>query len=412
MRIALLAAGSRGDYQPVLAVAAGLRARGHQVGVTATSDFADEVRAAGFAVEEVRLDAMRIYREQTSARMPGTMAGQIALLEEFAREAADPIATTMREVWPRYDAVVSTALTLSWAAALGAVDPRPHVTMLFVPALPTGWGDASMLSVEPGWSGRNLRAGWAAVGAGARLTGSALSALGPGMTRRQRVRAARLLVTTPTVVAHSRQVVAPRRVSGRQVRVVGYPFRELPPGSALDARLEAFLGAGPAPVYAGFGSQGVGATRAALRHTVQAAVGAGHRVVALRGTGLEEDGWGGGVCFVDGAPHELLLPRCRAVVHHGGAGTTAQALRSGVTQVVVPFTLDQPFFGRRVEEIGVAGPAVPVQRATRDRIAASLALAQRPVVRERAAEVGRLVAAEDGVRGMVDVVEQTLSRSG
>src|SRR5699024_8744963 len=114
-----------------------------------------------------------------------------------------------------------------------------------------------------------------------------------------------------------------------------------------------------------------------------------------------EGGWDEDVLFVDGEPHELLLPRTRAVVHHGGAGTTAAALRSGIPQVVVPFVLDQPFFGRRVREIGVAGEPVPVASATTDRIATSLRQTEDEAVRRRAADVGRLVRAEDGVVGGV-----------
>lgn len=410
MRIALLAAGSRGDYQPALAVADALRSRGHEVGVTATSDFADEVRAQGFAVEEVRLDVMRTYREETSGQMPADIPGQLALLGAFAGTAAPAIAATMEDLWPRYDAVVSTALTLSWACTLAAVDPRPHATMLFVPALPTGWGDASMLSVEPGWSTRNLAAGWRAAGSGASLLRASVGAAQRQLTPAQRARAARLMVSTPTLVAHSAQVVAPRRIAGRRVEVTGYPFRRLPQDAHLAPGLRDFLAAGPPPVYAGFGSQGVGATRDALRHSVTAAVQAGHRVVLLRGTGGEDELATDRVLVVDGVHHELLFPRCRVIVHHGGAGTTAQALRSGTPQVVVPFALDQPFFGRRCHEIGVAGPPVPVPAATPDRLAASIALAGSAAVRETAYRVGERVRTEEGAQQTADRLEQHLLR--
>lgn len=406
----MLAAGSRGDYQPVLALAAGLRARGHEVGVTASSDYVDDVRGAGFTVEEVEVEALRTYKEQVAPGMPPTLPGQLDRLGRWAAELAPEVGRTVRGLWPRYDAVVSTALTISWAAVLAAVDPRPHVTALFVPAFPSTWGDASMLSVREGRSLANLVAGRHALGPGRSLSTVALQHLGPGLSRAQRLRAVRNLVTTPTFLAHSPQVIAERRVMGRQIRCTGYPFATLPAGTRLSARTEAFLDAGPAPVYAGFGSQGSATTRDALRHTVSAARSLGHRVIVLRGTGLEEQGWGDGVLFVDGEPHELLLPRARAAVHHGGAGTTAAVLRSGIPQVVVPFVLDQPFFGRRVREIGVAGDPVPVAGATTGRIAASLRRTEDAGVRRRAAEVGALVRAEDGVARGVDLIERTLRR--
>jgi sterol 3beta-glucosyltransferase len=410
MRIAMLAAGSRGDYEPVLALAAGLRARGHEVGVTASSDYVDDVRAAGFAVEEVEVEALRIYREKVAPAMPTTLPGQLERLGRWAAELAPEVGRTVRGLWPRYDAVVSTALTISWAGVLSAVDPRPHVTVLFVPAFPSTWGDASMLSVREGRSPANLVAGRHALGPGRQLSTVALQHLGPSLSRAQRARAVRNLVTTPTFVAHSPRLIAERRVMGRRIHCTGYPFASLEAGTSLSARTESFLAAGPAPVYAGFGSQSSATTREALRHSVSAARLLGHRVVVLRGTGLEEDGWDADVLFVDGEPHELLLPRTRTVVHHGGAGTTAAALRSGIPQVVVPFVLDQPFFGRRVQEIGVAGEPVPVASATTERVAASLRQAEDEAVRRRAADVGRLVRAEDGVVGGVAFVERALGR--
>lgn len=409
MRIAMLAAGSRGDYEPVLALAAALRERGHEVGVTASSDYAEMVRSAGFAVEEVRVDALRTYRDLVAPDMPSALPGQIDRLGRWAAELAPQVGQTVRELWPRYDAVVSTALTLSWAGVLSAVDPRPHVTMLFVPAMPSLWGDASMLSVREGRSPTNLWAARRALRPGQALMRVAAQEMRSTLTRRQLLRTARHLVTTPTFIAHSSQVITERQVSGRRVRCTGYPFRP-DPGAQLAARTEAFLDAGRAPVYVGFGSQSLGATRDALQHSISAARSLGHRVVALRGTGLDEDDRDDEVLFVDGDPHELLFPRMHAIVHHGGAGTTAQALRSGVPQVVVPFVLDQPFFGRRVLEIGVAGEPVPVPEATPELVERSLRQSDAARVRRRAAEVGALVRAEQGVERGADAVELVVSR--
>lgn len=403
----MLAAGSRGDYEPVLAVAEALRQRGHEIGVTASSDYAQTVRDAGFPVEEVQVDALRTYKELVAPDLPADLPGQLDRLGRWAAELAPEVGRTVRDLWPRYDAVVSTALTLSWAGVMSAVDPRPHATMLFVPAVPTVWGDASMLSVREGASPANLLAGFRAARPGQSLARVALQDKGSALSRRERIRAVRNLLSTPTLIAHSPQVVGERRVSGRRVRCTGYPFRTRPDARISD-RTEAFLAAGPAPVYVGFGSQSLGQTREALRHSISAARSLGHRVVALRGTGLAEDA-DEHTLFVDGEPHELLFPRMHAAVHHGGAGTTAEALRSGIPQMVVPFVLDQPFFGRRVDEIGVAGQAVPVPEASTERVARSLRQVDDAHVRRRAAEVGALVCAEDGAARAADTLERFLT---
>ena len=410
MRIAILAGGSRGDYQPVLAVGRELQDRGHEVGVTASSDFVGAVRDAGLGAEEIRVDAMRIYREGSVAeRMAsGSVGEQVAALRHQAEAMAPELARALIDLWPRYDAVVSTALTFPWAGQLAAHDARRQVLMLFVPALPSVWGDASMFASRRGRSPRNLLDGLRALGPGMAMGSPVSAALADhGVPRGTGLRAARHTLTMPAFIAHSPELIAPRRVSGRRIVLTGYPFRDSPPGTALDADLERFVADGPPPVYAGFGSQSLPQTREALRHTIEGALAAGHHVVALRGTGLEER-YDDRVLFVDGAPHDLLFPRVAAIAHHGGAGTTAEATRAGVPQVVVPFALDQPFFGRRVHEIGAAAAPVAVGHTSVDAMREAFAAATDPGVGEQAAAVGARVRAERGAAAAGDRIEATL----
>ncbi|USQ77385.1 glycosyltransferase [Ornithinimicrobium cryptoxanthini] len=404
MRIALLAAGSRGDYEPVLAVARGLQTRGHEVGMTATSDFVDVVRDAGVPVEEVALDAMAYYRSDALRQgMPTGLTQQMELLGDVARVMAPAVRATMTDLLPRYDALVTTAMSSAWPGMVGG--PRkPQVLMMFVPALPSVWGDSSLFSVRAGRSVLNLAAGLQAMVPSLRL-----ATADPATSRRARLRGLAQLATAPAFVANSAQLVTPRRVGGRMVRATGYPFLDLP--AALPATVGRFLDAGGPPVYVGLGSHTVPAVRDALAHTVSAVLELGHRAVVMRGSGLE-DGTPGDdrVLFVDDVPHELLFPRTVAVVHHGGAGTTAQALRAGRPQVVLPFTMDQPFFARRVHEIGVGAAPVPVPQASEPRLRSALSVALEKSVVGRATHIGELVRSEDGVAGAVAVIERELLR--
>jgi UDP:flavonoid glycosyltransferase YjiC (YdhE family) len=95
-----------------------------------------------------------------------------------------------------------------------------------------------------------------------------------------------------------------------------------------------------------------------------------------------------------------------AVVHHGGAGTTAAGLRAGTPTVVVPYFFDQPFWGRRIQDLG-AGPApVPRKRLDAERLAAAVrAAVLDPLLRSRAAEIGARIRAENGVARAVEVLE-------
>jgi UDP:flavonoid glycosyltransferase YjiC (YdhE family) len=109
--------------------------------------------------------------------------------------------------------------------------------------------------------------------------------------------------------------------------------------------------------------------------------------------------------MVDSVPFAWLFPRMAAVVHHGGAGTTAAGLRAGVPSIVVPFFGDQPYWGRRVAELGVGPAPIPRKRLTVEVLAGAIDRAVTdPVLRRRAAELGTKIRAEDGVARAVAVV--------
>jgi sterol 3beta-glucosyltransferase len=101
-----------------------------------------------------------------------------------------------------------------------------------------------------------------------------------------------------------------------------------------------------------------------------------------------------------------------AVVHHGGAGTTGAGLRAGVPSIISPISNDQPFWGRRVKALG-AGPApIPRKRLTADRLAHAIWVAVTDdSIRQRAAELGETIRAEDGVVNAVRIINQTLGGS-
>ena len=125
---------------------------------------------------------------------------------------------------------------------------------------------------------------------------------------------------------------------------------------------------------------------------------AGVRAVLLSGWGglrsIEDDD----VFCADAMPHDWLFPRVSAAVHHGGAGTTGAALRAGVPAIVVPFAMDQPFWGSRVEALGAGPTPIPRKRLTAARLADALRKAVTDeAMRARAAEIGELLRAEDGV---------------
>jgi sterol 3beta-glucosyltransferase len=157
-------------------------------------------------------------------------------------------------------------------------------------------------------------------------------------------------------------------------------------------------------VYIGFGSLGgwtsdetVGAALDALKRSGQRGVLATSRVPS----GVPEN-----ICVIESAPHEWLFPHMAAVVHHGGAGTTAEGLRAGKPTVICPTTLnDQLFWGKRVRDLGVGPEPIPQKKLTAEKLLRAMRASNDGRMRERAASLGEEIRAENGVARAVEAIE-------
>jgi UDP:flavonoid glycosyltransferase YjiC (YdhE family) len=129
---------------------------------------------------------------------------------------------------------------------------------------------------------------------------------------------------------------------------------------------------------------------------------------------LVQSGWanldatdGDDILTIGAAPHSWLLPRTAAVVHHGGAGTTAAGLRAGIPAVTTPIYADQPLWGGRLAALGVGPAPVPFTRLNAERLGEAIReVVSRPSYRDRAAALGRVLATEDGAAPVVAAVDR------
>jgi len=185
----------------------------------------------------------------------------------------------------------------------------------------------------------------------------------------------------------------------------GFAFLDPPSGSGLDPALEAFLAAGPAPIVFTLGTTAVLNPGAFYQTGLEVAARLGRRAVLLAGAkaGLPA-ALPDGMIAVGYAPHALLFPHACAVVHQGGIGTSAQALRAGVPQLVVPFLGDQPDNAARLARLGVA-KALACERFTADRAAPMLDdLLRAPGYAQRGAALRAAMAKEDGAGAAAAII--------
>lgn len=127
----------------------------------------------------------------------------------------------------------------------------------------------------------------------------------------------------------------------------------------LSAPVEEFLAAGDVPIFIGLGSTATDEKSKVLRRLVEAAIGLEHRVILCHGDdlGLAHEG----LLWIKEAPHNLLFPRCRLIVHHGGAGTAGMAFTSGVPQLACPVEFDQYFWADRACTLEVCAGCLPAR---------------------------------------------------
>ncbi|KAL7084398.1 hypothetical protein ACP275_14G221300 [Erythranthe tilingii] len=199
---------------------------------------------------------------------------------------------------------------------------------------------------------------------------------------------------------------------GPKVDVVGFCFLDLATNYEPPEPLLNWLKAGPKPIYIGFGSLPVQEPQKMTQIIVEA-------LEITKQRGIINKGWGGlgdlaeekeSVYLLDNCPHDWLFLQCSAVVHHGGAGTTAAGLKAACPTTIIPFFGDQPFWGERVHARGVGPSPIPVDQFSLQKLVDAINFMLDPTVKERAVELAKAMEDEDGVTGAVKAFLKHLPR--
>jgi len=390
MRVLLSTIGSRGDVQPLVALAVELRALGEDVHMCVPPDFRDWIDGLGITVTPIGPE----LRKMTAASPPATPTPMSA---ERRRQLAEASVATQFETIAAAakgcDLIVgATALQIaarSVAEKLGIdyifvaycpiVFPSPHHAPPQLPPLPGQAPPPATVDNRALWARDAERFN--------DLFGPALNAhrrsigLGPIDDARSYV-----FTDRPWLAADPILAPWPDPADGTVFQAGAWILLDERP---LSSELEAFLAAGDPPVYFGFGS--MRAPQDLGRVMIESARALGRRAVISRG-------WAD-IALVDSEPDclaigevnlQALFTRVAAVVHHGGAGTTTIAARAGAPQVVVPQIYDQHYFARRVQQLGI-GKAHAPGAPTVESLTSALAQTLQPEVAPRAKNVAAAV---------------------
>jgi UDP:flavonoid glycosyltransferase YjiC (YdhE family) len=418
-RVVMTALGSYGDINPYLAIGRELKRRGHTPVLATGSLYANDAAREGLEFAAVRPDAdpndaalmARVMDQHTGSEMVIRELVMPALRDTYAdlaraAEGADlllshpltfaaPVLAQKRGL--RWLSVALQPIMFFSAYDPPVVAPAPWLARLRV--LGPGFNGSLlrlMKRVSRSWSEpvRALRRELALPDGGDPLFEGAFSPYG-------------------VLAMFSRIFAPPQPDWPPHVHVCGFPFLDEDfGGQGLDPALAAFLDAGPPPIVFTLGSSAVRTAGDFYTEAAQAADRIGRRAILLAGAAAASlRDLPDGAIAVRSAPYHALFPRAAAVVHSGGIGTTAQALRAGRPQIVVPFSHDQFDNASRVERVGAGAWLTRGQRRAGKLAGALSRLLEAPKVAVQAVRTAEVVRAESGIARACDVIESVIPRS-
>jgi sterol 3beta-glucosyltransferase len=420
MRITVLAIGSRGDVQPLLALAVGLQQTGrHKIRFAAPDNFESLAR-------EYCLDFFSLGVNTNELLGTGDLKADL----EHGRNFLLFFWQVLRSIRPMVDRLMERtwlacqdAETIVFSTiGIGAYHAAEKLGVPCCMATPVPGLAPTRAFPNPGGVFPSLRLGGGYNLLTHYLSGQILQALTGRYINRWRRDHLHLPAIpfgkypygllhgqpVPVLGSYS-SIVVPRPPDwGEHVYVTGYWFLDPAPGWQPPARLVEFLESGSPPVYVGFGSMASRTPRQTTQLVRESLERSGQR-------GVLATGWGGldgadlpaNLFVLDSVPHTWLFPRVSAVVHHGGSGTTGAGLRAGVPSVLVPHIGDQPFWARRVTELGVGSRPIPRHQLTAGRLATAITSATTDKnMQARAAALGERIRTEDGVSQAIGIIER------
>lgn len=418
MKIALASYGSRGDVEPCVAIGRELQRRGHQVRVAAPPDlvgFAESVGLSAIAYGPDVQSILGAHRDFWTYFFRNFW--KVRRLIQMRREIANPVLQRWDEIGRTLAAlgdwadVLVTGVNFEQPAAnvaerygipLATVHLFPiRASSHFLPFLPASLGRSTMKVYE--WLG------WRAA---KRLDDKQRRELGlPRATGPlpRRIREHGWLEIQAYDEACFPGLAAEWADFAGQRPFVGALVVDLP--SDADERVASWISAGPPPIFFGFGSLPLKSPADTLEMIGSVCAQLGERaLVCAAGSDFTEVASPGHVMVVDTMNYAAAFPACRALVHHGGTGTTATGLRAGVPTLILSTDIDQTLWGSRVKRMQV-GAARRMSRTTPESLVADLHTILAPGYSARALEIGaQMTKPAESAAAAADLVEALLGR--
>lgn len=418
MRILLSSTGSRGDVQPFLVLAAALQKQGHEVKVAAPVDYSALAHELQIPFAPIQGDIQSLLQSEGGRKMLNSGSNPFAMMSGIKKMIQPIIEETgrvIRENAEDANLIISHYSGSMFTQTISEKLQIPYLPVMLVPLLETAEHPSVLFPPLPlNWAWLNRLTGIAIPRIFWMLFGSALNENRRnilGMPDTSFGEYYNKLRQTPILMAYSSLLAPKPKDWPATIHETGFWYQD----SGLSSpELETFLAHGDAPIYFGFGSMNTenpkqtGETILEALDLASKRLGRQLRAVLLKGwSGLNLDELPAHVLMLESVPHHLLFPRCAAIVHHGGVGTTASALRAGVPNLVIPFMADQPFWGRRIAELGLGASPIPLKKLQAETLADALVqMLSDKSMQQNACDFGQKLAAENGLGKAIDYIHR------
>lgn len=415
MKIGIIAPGSQGDVQPFLALGKGLIKAGNAVRLVTNQNFENQVKSQGIEFWPIEVNIEDIIRSEKMREVleSGKLLTSMARMGNVLRENAALLAKRSLEACDNMDLIMAGISGLFTANSIAEKLDIPFLQALNIPFTPTKAFAGALLPKFPKWLGGyrishllTQQIVWQAY----RPTDKVIREQVLGLTKSPFLGPFKSdsLKSGPIIYGISPSVFSRPDDWTENIHITGFWSLDPPDQWSPPPELVDFMQNEPIPLYIGFGSMSSKAPEETAKLVFQALNKTDQCAVV-------SSGWGGlsktelpdNVLMMESVPHSWLFPRVRAVIHHGGAGTTAAGLTAGVPSIIVPFHGDQPFWGQKVRELGVGPKPIPRKELTISKLTKAIEeVGKSKEIIENAAKRGSEIRAENGIQKAISVINE------
>lgn len=416
MKIVIIAPGSQGDVQPFLALGKGLLKDGKKVCLVTNKNYEDQIKShrLEFWPIEVSMDDLIRTEKMREALESGKLLSSMARMGKELKKHATLVAERSLEACQGTDMIITGISGLFTAHSISEKLDIPLIQAYNIPFTPTKSFSGALFPKFPSWLGYRFshrltrQMIWQAYRPTDKIVREDVLKLkkspffGPFKSES--------LNKGPIIYGISPSVITRPEDWPDNIHITGFWFAEPPDNWSAPQELEEFLQIEPLPLYIGFGSMSNEKPEEITEIIVKTLEKTNQRSIMF-------SGWGGlsgkdlpdSILMIDSIPHSWLFPKVKAVIHHGGAGTTAAGFRGGVPSIIIPYHGDQPFWGHLVNKLNVGPAPIPRKKLTINLLSKAIEkVSTDQEIQEKASVLGKKIREENGIEQAVAIINEAI----